>query len=253
MDLIQQFPNAAPFVMAGNDQAILMIHGFTSTPNVFRQLAHRLSNSMGWEIHVPLLPGHGLTPEQLDHATHEQWISFCENQLLELSTRFRNIHLVGLSMGGTLCAHLAVKNPNLIQSVTLLSPAMFVRDFISRFLLSIVRFLPNAILLKWILKKDVGPNLDPVSYHRYSAKSTIEFDSVCRFVKKEFKTHKPCLVMVPTQDETIHPKSSTWFYKRSENPKTKLIKLEQSPHLVFLGKENELIFSEIEKFLFGFS
>lgn len=226
-----------------------MLHGFTSTPNSFRPLAHHLSTHFGWEIHVPLLPGHGQTYDKLNITTFEQWIDACEKEFLKLKEKFSKVHLVGLSMGGTLCAHLSTKYPETIGSLILLSPALYLRDFWSRFFLPLVKFLPKSVLCRWIFEKEITDALEQISYHRYSAFAVVELNSLCKMVQKEFYTTKPCLIFSPIHDLTIHPKSSTWFLEHSSNPKSKIVELEQSPHVVFLGKENEKIFSETENFL----
>lgn len=226
-----------------------MIHGFTSTPDSFRHLAHRLSNNLGWEIHAPLLPGHGLTYDQLDHITSQKWITFAEKEFEDLSQKFSKVHLVGLSMGGTLCAHLATKYPKQVHSLILFSPAMYVRGFWSRVFLPIVRLMPKSILKKWIVQKPYGITTEPISYHRYSILSVTEFDNVCKTVKKEFQTNLPCLIFAPVNDMTIHPKSAKWFLSHTSSTKSRLVDLYQSPHVVFLGKDNEKIDTEVETFL----
>lgn len=249
MNLIDEFPQANAYTIHGNDQALLMLHGFTSTPNMFKPLAHELSANFGWEVRCPLLPGHGTVSQSLDSISANDWIHFAEQEFESLLQRFPKIHLIGLSLGGTLCAHLAMKYPNNVSSLTLLAPAMFVRDFSSRLLLPFVQLLPNFILKKWIIRKKNLNTLEQISYHYYSAYSVTQFDLVCRKIRSTFQTSKPCLILVPANDLTIHPKSSHWFLARANHPKSKLVVLENSPHVVFLGKDNELIFSEIDFFL----
>lgn len=249
MNLIDEFPQAKAYTIHGNDQAILMIHGFTSTPNIFKPLAHKLSAVFGWEIKASLLPGHGTQSKHLDSVSAHDWFNFAEQEFESLLQRFPKIHLIGLSLGGTLCAHLVMKYPNNVSSLTLLAPAMAVRDFSSRLLLPLVRLLPNFILKKWIVRKKNLNTMEQISYHYYSVFAVTQFDLVCRKVRSIFQTKKPCLIFAPANDLTIHPKSSRWFLAHTSHPHSKLIVLENSPHVVFLGQDNEMIFSEIENFL----
>ncbi len=249
MNLIDEFPQAKAYTIHGNDQAVLMIHGFTSTPNMFKPLAHKLSAKFGWEVRCPLLPGHGTESKDLDSVSGQDWMNFVEGEFETLLQRFSKIHLVGLSLGATLCAYLAMKYPNNVSSLTLLAPAMFVRDSSSRFLLPFVKLLPKRILTKWILHKKNLNTLEQISYHYYSAYTVTQFDLVCRKIRSTFQTNKPCLIFVPANDLTIHPKSASWFLAHTSHAKSKLIVLENSPHVVFLGNDNEIIFSEIESFL----
>ena len=245
----QQLPQVKSYTIAGSNEAILMIHGFTSTPDSFRHLAHRLSKELGWEIHVPLLPGHGLTYGHLDATSKESYFYFVENEFEILSQRFEKIHLVGLSMGAALCAHLAMKYSSKVQSLVLFSPAMYLRKFTDRFLLPIVRFLPHFILKKWLIQKPQGTMTEHFSYHTYSVLAVTEFNRVCNAVKKEFVTDKPCLIFSPLNDLTIHPKSAQWFLDHTRNLKSKIVPLENSPHVVFLGQDNDRIDTETVNFL----
>jgi carboxylesterase len=249
MNLTEEFPSAKSFVISGRDTACLCLHGFTSTPNIFHPLAAKLSETFGWEIDVPLLPGHGLAPDQLNHVSHQDWLHFSEEHFLDLANRFPKIHLLGLSMGGTLCAHLASKYPSKVKSITLFAPGLYVRRAIDRILLPLIRFLPDSILEKYNINKKNQDLIEKISYRNYSLKAAKEFSLVCRTVKAEFNTQLPTLIFSPTQDQTIHPKSSIWFLKHSHNPKSRIVELQRSPHVVFLGEDNEIMFSETEKFL----
>ena len=247
MNLIDQFPEAKPYTIKGKNEAVLMIHGFSSTPNIFHPLASYISEKFGWEIQVPMLSGHGLTPEALNQTQAQDWVRDADLAIEKLLMKYSRIHLIGLSLGGTLCARLITRYANNIASLTLLAPAMFIQGFFSRQLLKFARFLPSSILKKWIVYKKNPDITEHISYHEYSAYSVVEFDKVCRQVRKTFSTDKPTLIFVPLKDGTIHPKSSKWFQRHAKN--SRLIELTQSPHVVFLGSENDLISNEIEKFL----
>lgn len=225
-----------------------MLHGFTSAPHVFRPLAEYISKKYGYEIHVPLIPGHGLTFEKLDDFRSEDWIKFSEDQFVQLTVRYKKIHVMGLSMGGTLAAHLASKFPDLVQSLTLFSPALFVKKFWSRLALPFFRWLPNSFLRKQFLQKPQDRLTDKLSYQTYNYANAIEFDNVCRFVKHEFDSDAPMRIFVPTKDEVIDPESSTWFYHHGTNANRELIELPHSPHIVFMGNDNEKIFKAVDQF-----
>lgn len=243
MNIVDQYPKANSFTISGNKEAVLMLHGFTSTPNIFHPLAKFLHQNLGYTIDVPLLSGHGQTPQALDHIESNDWIRDAEDAFNRLLIHYPKIHLIGLSMGGTLCAYLAQRYPNNVSSMTLLAPAMFIRSFLSRIQLKFVRYLPSALLKKWVIFKKDPDKTEQISYHQYSAYSVVQMDGVCR-KNSHFKSNLQGLIFVPTQDQTIDPKSSNWFLKRM-NPNSKLIQLTQSPHVVFLGKENQMIFNEI--------
>lgn len=249
MNLIDQFPDSRPFVLEGSQEAILMFHGFTSAPHVFRNLAKELSKQFSYEIHVPLLPGHGLTPKQLTETSWREWIDFSEKQFLQLSSRYKRVHVMGLSMGGTLAAHLADRFPDIVTSITLFAPAIYIYGFWSRLALPMVRWFPKKILQEKYLTKQPGRFNDKSSYQNYTYASVVEFDSLCRFVKKEFNANVPLRVFVPTKDDVIDPESSQWLFEHDSHANKELIELTRSPHIVFMGEENDKINAKIVEFL----
>ena len=46
---------------------ILLLHGYTGSPDGFRELAKVLSNTLDAYVSVPLLPGHGTTLDELQN------------------------------------------------------------------------------------------------------------------------------------------------------------------------------------------
>jgi esterase/lipase len=192
MNLIDKYPSAKAFTLKGRDEAVLMIHGFTSTPNIFRELAEKVSERFGWEIEIPLLSGHGLTPMSLDSIKKQDWIRDAELGMEKMLIKYSRIHLVGLSLGGTLCAHLATRYPTNVASITLLAPAMFVQGFFIRQLLKIARWFPNKILKPWVVRKSNPQDLlENVAYQEYSAYwGRSELDAVCRASEKRI-SHDP--------------------------------------------------------------
>jgi esterase/lipase len=156
---------------------------------------------------------------------------------------------MGHSMGGTLCAYLADKFPQCSFDTHLACS----RDVLSeiswhRVSFPLIRKLPDPVLEKWIIHKkdfDIQKNL---SYDQYSAKSVNQFYLLCKSAREGLDIQVPTRVFMATHDETVQPRSSKWFYNRVSHPNRKLIELNQSPHLVFLGNDNEKIFSEIDDF-----
>ena len=55
----------APFDLKGSRTGVLLLHGFTSTPQSVAHVAHGLHRRSGASVRVPLLAGHGTTPEEL--------------------------------------------------------------------------------------------------------------------------------------------------------------------------------------------
>jgi carboxylesterase len=61
----------------------------------------------GWDVAVPLLPGHGTTWQDMSRSTAEQWYGEVRGAARELIDRHGSITVGGLSMGGALTLALA--------------------------------------------------------------------------------------------------------------------------------------------------
>ena len=55
-------PGAEPYAHDGGDVGVVVVHGYTSTPQSMRGWAEHLA-AAGYTVRLPRLPGHGTTPK----------------------------------------------------------------------------------------------------------------------------------------------------------------------------------------------
>jgi carboxylesterase len=116
---------AAVSLKKGNSKAVLLIHGFSSTPWLFYKHIP-LFEAAGYDVLAPRLPGHGVCPETFNNSSFTQYYKFVEELLIENRPQYESFHIIGVSMGGVLTLKLAEKHsqgpyaPNSI--VTLATP-----------------------------------------------------------------------------------------------------------------------------------
>ena len=115
---------------------VLAIHGFSACPQQFFQLGPLLAYQ-GFEVLVPVLPGHGLRPrpdgtENLDQVPDaDSWASgyggLAENmnQIAALAGGERI--LIGYSLGGTVAINAALRAPDLYARLLLVAPLIEIR------------------------------------------------------------------------------------------------------------------------------
>ena len=124
-----RYPEGADGVVAGAEgftlegtigRRLLMLHGSGDSPQSLRYLAERLS-AAGYEVHVPLLPGHGRSPRAFATATASDYHVAALSALSELTASAGWIAVVGLSMGGALAARLCAESAR-VQALVLLAP-----------------------------------------------------------------------------------------------------------------------------------
>lgn len=114
-------PGAEGIVLqGGNSRGVLLLHGFGDTPQTLRLLAHELSAS-GYDVVVPLLPGHGSSVESFMHSRRGDWLACARGELSRLRATHDSVSLGGLSMGGAIAAILAAETSD-IPALALMAP-----------------------------------------------------------------------------------------------------------------------------------
>lgn len=99
---------------------MLLLHGFGDTPQTLSYLARHL-HERGYDVRVPLLPGHGRNVAAFDATPHQAWIDAARAELFAMRARYDWAGLCGLSMGGALATILAAQIGDL-PSLVLLAP-----------------------------------------------------------------------------------------------------------------------------------
>lgn len=107
-----EVPGAAPSVLA--------LHGFGATPQEV-DLVMQVARDLGLRGLAPLLPGHGLSVEELARTRWADWRAASEEALLELARGDSRVIVVGSSMGSLLALDLAASFPEHVVGVAALA------------------------------------------------------------------------------------------------------------------------------------
>lgn len=110
-----------------NNSVILLIHGFASSPAVYRELIPQLQNYDA--IICPALPGHARNMEAFSLVKAKEWVNAVEIIFDELEDQYQHVDVLGLSLGGLLACHLAKTRS--IRHLILLAPALALHQNIS--------------------------------------------------------------------------------------------------------------------------
>ncbi len=103
---------AEPLSVAGGPTGVLVIHGFTGSPQSMRPLALACADA-GHTVEMPRLPGHGTTVEDMLTTGWDDWSAHVDQAYLELASRCERVVVTGLSMGGALTLWLASRHPEI--------------------------------------------------------------------------------------------------------------------------------------------
>ena len=114
-------PGAEPMSAPGGPVGVLVVHGFTGTPQSMRPLADAFADA-GYTVEMPLLPGHGTSVDDMLPTRFADWSAAAEQAYTELAERCERVVVAGLSMGGTLTLWLATRHDD-IAGIVLVNPA----------------------------------------------------------------------------------------------------------------------------------
>lgn len=107
---------------AGSKVGVLLLHGLTGMPNEMRPIAKALE-SIGCEVEIPMLPGHGAGHKELLATGWKDWVAGANECLDALSQRCDHVFLGGLSMGSLVAVPLALKSPK-VRGIIAMSPTI---------------------------------------------------------------------------------------------------------------------------------
>lgn len=102
------------------ERALLLLHGFSSSPAVYRYLIPQLKNYDA--IVCPALAGHGTSIEAFSQATSADWLSSATEACDELFKKYTKVDVLGLSLGGLLACKLS--EDFIFNHLFLLAPAL---------------------------------------------------------------------------------------------------------------------------------
>ena len=196
---------AEPFEFGQGKSAVLFLHGWTSTPRELRFLAEKCA-AAGFYCRGILLKGHGTKLEDLSPTRYQDYYEQSETHLFELSQKYSQVFICGLSMGGLLALDLAAQHPKQISGLVLLAP--FLKPWGKTF------GFPNSFLIGRVplfgnISKNIGgPIKDPttapdhIAYHAMPAHTMVSIIRAGRRV-----THTLPQIKCPTL--ILHDKSDT--------------------------------------------
>lgn len=238
-----------PLNIKGNEYGVLLLHGFTSGPHEMKPISNALKNKE-YSILIPLLPGHGSTPEDLLKCKWYDWFVGAKEALFDLRKTCDKIIVVGQSMGGTLALHLAAHYQ--LDGVIALAPGLFFKEKKTRFLPLVSKFIRYR-------RKVNGPdihdeqeriNQKPYSYDKTPLKAAYQLKQMFEHLINDLpEIYAPAMLIHSTQDHVIDYKSSEYIYDNISSENKKFLTLKESYHVLTLDLEKDIVVGEIEKFI----
>ncbi len=237
-----------PFFFRGGPTGCLLIHGFTAVPAEMRWLGEYLA-AQGHTVLGLRQTGHGTTPQDLQHATWQDWLSSAADAFHILQDQCERVFVMGLSMGGMTALNLAPLFP-LVGIVAMSTPVTYKGDWRLNYVDLIAPMMPFQ------KKKAADPQRaalrapDHYSYPVWpvrAVKQFMDYVQVTHALLPSIKT--PILIAHSRRDDFIVPENANILHNRIGSASKELLWLDKSDHILTEGPERELLFDKIQAFI----
>ena len=201
---------AEPTFIPGGEIAFLMLHGWGATAQSLRLLAEGIA-AAGYSVLVPTLPGHGTSATQMMGAGPFDWIAAARVALQLLSSHFKEVYILGVSMGGALTLQLASLEQSAVQGIiTVNAPIFFDRP---SFAVELMSGAPEGMLPAWEGPAFVGPAVAEITYPERSRKSGIDLVTMAALAREALPLIEAPLLILQSVRHHVVPK-----FNADENP-----------------------------------
>lgn len=220
------------FYWKGGETGALLIHGLTATTAEVQPFAKKL-HALGYTVAGPLLPGHGTTPDDLNHTKRTAWIQAAEDVYERLCQQCKTILVAGESAGAVVSLALAARHPE-IKLLMLYAPAIKLniskrREIFLRMLSPFVKSIPKGSLDA--SKNWQGYTVNPLKGAIQLLKLQNEVMQLLPGIKQ------PVLVVQGRHDTTIDPRAGEIILSRIGSKFKELHWFENSSHVVLIDCE----------------
>lgn len=225
---------------------VLLVHGFTGSPASMRPWAEYL-NQRGYTVTVPLLPGHGTTPQNLNLVKWQEWPAKVENDLNLLLQTCEKVFICGLSMGGGTTLNVATRYSKQLAGIILVNPMIHVKFIPAQVAWVISRFQKMRDSVGDDIKR---PGITEYGYDSLPAVGVYELLKMLTYTRKRLHdVTAPLQLFHSVEDHTL-PVTNTEIIMQGVGSREKnRIELVNSYHVATLDYDAEIIFENSRLFI----
>jgi carboxylesterase len=225
---------------------VLLVHGFTGSPASMRPWGEFL-HSKGYSVRVPLLPGHGTQPEDLNKVKWQEWPAKVEFELSELRKTCDVIFLVGLSMGGGTVLNVAASINNEIAGLILVNPMIHVKGVPVELAFFLSRFQKMRSSVGDDIKR---PGITEWGYDALPTRGIHQLLKMLRITRSNLgKITVPVQLFHSVDDHTLPVTNTEIILSEIGSSNKSRIELVNSYHVATMDYDQELIFQNSLTFI----
>ena len=224
---------------------VLVSHGFGGSPRSVQELALRLLKA-GCTVALPLLSGHGCTPEVMEGSRWTEWTTDVEKAFVWLSGRTDQVFVAGLSMGGTLALWLAAHHPEIAGLITVNAAVRHPQELL-------MRTFGRLGLPRWakgIANDTKLEGVDEKAYPRLPMRATWQFAQLLARVRRDLPLVRcPVLIFSSDVDHVVRPENQREIYMKIGSTDKQIVPLHDSYHVATMDNDKELVFTKTLEFI----
>jgi carboxylesterase len=225
---------------------VLLVHGFTGSPASMRPWGEFL-HSKGYTVRVPLLPGHGTQPEDLNKVKWQEWPAKVEFELSELRKTCDVIFLVGLSMGGGTVLNVAASINNELAGLILVNPMIHVKGVPVELAFFLSRFQKMRTSVGDDIKR---PGITEWGYDALPTRGIHQLLKMLRITRGNLgKITVPVQLFHSVEDHTLPVTNTEIILSEIGSTNKSRIELVNSYHVATMDYDQELIFQNSLTFI----
>lgn len=237
--------------------AALLIHGLAGSPQEMRSLAKRLEYA-GYDVHIPLLPGHGTSPGDLARTTWHDWYRLVRETFVDLSARYQTVSVAGLCMGSLLALKLGREFGPCINALSVISTTLafdgwtipWYRCFLPlgyytplRYVYSFPERAPYGIKNRRIRDR-VARDIGQATFHyaKTPVRAIHQMEKLIKAVKRDIPhITVPTCIIHAHEDDITSSRSAHYLERHLGSHMQRTLWLDDSYHLATLDNQRELV------------
>ncbi len=238
-------PAIEPYAAGDGPNGVLLIHGFTSTPQSMRPWAEHLA-AAGFRVSVPKLPGHGTHWKELNTTQWIDWYAHADAAFSALRDRCERVFVGGLSMGGALSLRLAEQHGDQVAGLVLVNPVVTARHPLLKALPLLRHLVPS---LGAIANDIADPASTEVAYDRNPLHAMYSQTQLWADVVAGLdQVTQPLLVFRSEQDHVLDPSSVAILKEQTRSADVEFRTLTRSYHVATIDYDAPEIFEASVEF-----
>ena len=244
--MVDILEGAEPFEFEGNDIGVLVVHGFTGSPQSMRYVGEELHKRFGFTVVGPRLPGHGTSVDDMATTGLADWVGEAERALKELAARKSKVFVTGLSMGGTITLNLAWRHKDIVHGIAPIAAAV---GILNDPMAGGMFLHPMPDRLPGVGSDIKDPNTTELAYAEVPSVCLGELTTLVMATSTMLKEITcPTLVIHGREDHVVPAANAPVIVNSVSSDEVRLLWLNESYHVATLDNDKDLIVDSVGSF-----